>query len=182
MSLAFAQAAAAQDRDGGYMGFSIGSFSYEEEDLGVMIVDDSASAYRIVGGYRFSDNFALEGGWGKTGDLETSFTEFIPGFGNLTFDMSGAYEVLTVRALGIVPFERVSLVGGLGYYDAQLDATVSVTGLGTFDAEDSDNGATLVGGLEFNLERIDIRAELEWFDTDDGIEAWDISVGMLFHF
>ena len=185
LSLAFVQSAAAQDsREGAYMGFALGSFSYQEEDpdLGVTIVDDSATAYRILGGYRFNDNFALEGTWGKTGDLEETFAEFIPGFGNLTVNMTGDYEVLTVRALGIIPFENVSLIGGLGYYDADLNATVSVTGLGSFDAEGSDDGATLVGGLEFNLERVDIRAEYEWFDTDNSIDASDFSVGVLFHF
>ena len=184
LSLAVVQGAAAQERGGAYIGFSLGSFSYEEEDpdLGVTIVDDSATAYRILGGYRFSENFAVEGGWGKTGDLEETFTEFIPGFGNLTLNMSGDYEVLTVRALGIVPFENISLIGGVGYYDADLNATISVTGLGSFAAEGSDDGATLVGGIEFNLERIDIRAELEWFDTESSVDASDISVGVLFHF
>lgn len=184
MSLAFVQAAGAQERSGAYMGFSIGSFTYEEQDdeLGITVVDDSASAYRIMGGYRFNDNFAVEGGWGETGDLEESFSAFVPGFGNLTLNMKGDYEVLTVRALGIVPFDKVSLIGGVGYFDAELNATVSVTGLGSGDAEASDDGATLVGGLEFNLQRVDIRTELEWFDTDDDIEAWDVSVGVLFRF
>lgn len=39
----------------------------------------------------------------------------------------------------------------------------------------------LVGGLEFNLERVDIRAELEWFDVEDA-EASGINVGVFFHF
>jgi hypothetical protein len=42
---------------------------------------------------------------------------------------------LGVRTLGFLPFEKVSLLGGVGYYDADLDATVSVTGLiGPVDA------------------------------------------------
>jgi hypothetical protein len=176
-------ASSSRDRSGGYMGFSIGSFSYEEEDeTGTTFVDDTTSAFRIMGGYRFNDSFALEGGWGKTGDLKTTFTDFVPGFGNLTLNMSGDYEVLTVRALGIVPFEKVSLVGGVGFYDAELNAQVSLTGFTPVNASASDNGATLVGGLEVNLGRVDIRAELEWFDADDGIDARDVSVGVLFQF
>jgi OOP family OmpA-OmpF porin len=184
LSLGLANAAAAQDRSGAYMGASVGSFSYEEEDEFIgTIIDDSATAYRIMGGYRLNDNFAVEGGWGETGDLEGGFTELIPPFGTITLNIVGNYEILTVRALGFLPFERVSLLGGVGYYDADLDATVSVTGLvGPVDASGSDDGATLVGGIEFNLERVDIRAELEWFDVDSGSEAWDASVGVLFHF
>ena len=185
MSLALAQAASAQDRDGAYMGFSAGSFSYEEEDdeFGT-IIDDTTSAFRIVGGYRFNDNFAVEGGWGRTGDLEESFTEFLPPFGNVTLTLTGDYEVLTVRALGFLPFEKVSLVGGGGYYDAEANVSASVVGLGTaveVSDEGSEDGLTLVGGLEFNLQRIDIRGELEWFDIDDA-EAWDVSIGVLYHF
>jgi OmpA-OmpF porin, OOP family len=184
MSLAFVHAASAQENRGGYLGFSVGSFSYEEEDedFGIVVIDDTTSAYRIIGGYRFNDHFALEGGWGKTGDFEENFTELVPPFGTITFSLSGEYEVLMVRALGIVPFERVSLLGGVGYYDADLDYTISVTGFGAGAGEAGDDGATLVGGFEFNLERLDIRTEVEWFDSDDGVKAWDFSVGLLFRF
>ena len=184
MSLAFVHAAAAQEANSGpYMGFSVGSFSYEEEDEeSGLVIDDTSTGYRLMGGYRFTDNFAVEGGWGKTGDIQDSYTESIPPFGNFTLNISGEYEVLTVRALGIIPFERVSLLGGLGYYSADLDLTVGIPGFGEGSASDSDDGATLVGGLEFNLERIDIRTELEWFDVDDGAEAFNLGVGVLFNF
>ena len=186
LSLALVQAAAAQDRSGAYLGGSVGSFSYEEEDEGLGIIDDKAAAYRIMGGYRFNDNFAVEGGWGKTDDLEGGFTETIPPFGTFTASVVGEFEILTVRALGFLPFEKVSLLGGVGYFDADIDASVSVRGPislgGPLDASGSDDGATVVGGLEFNFERIDIRGELEWFDVEDGSEAWDVMVGVLFRF
>jgi hypothetical protein len=182
LSLAVMQAAAAQDRSGPYMGFSVGSFSYEEDvdELGLGI-DDSTSTYRLIGGYRFSDNFALEGGWGRTGDIEESFSEPFPPFGTLTFDVGAEFEVLTVRGLGFIPFEKVSLLGGVGYYDADIEVTASVPGFGSASEGVSEDGATLIGGVELSLERIDVRAELEWFDVDDG-EAWDLSVGVLFSF
>ena len=182
LSLGFVQAAAGQDRGGPYMGVSVGSFSYEEDvdelDLGI---DDSTNTYRLIGGYRFSENFALEGGWGRTGDIEESFSEPFPPFGTVTFDVGAEFEVLTVRGLGFIPFESVSLLGGIGYYDADIEVTASVPGLGSGSEETGENGATLVGGFEFNLERVDIRTELEWFDVDDG-EAWDLSIGVLFSF
>ncbi len=181
MSLAFVQGVAAQERDGAYMGFSVGSFSYaEDEDL----LDDSASAYRIMGGYRFNDNFAVEGGWEKTEDLEESLTEVIPPFGTVTLNLAADFEILTVKALGFIPFEKVSLLGGVGYYDAEANITATATGFGgagQASEEAGEDGAMLVGGFEFNLERIDIRAELEWFDVDDA-EATGVNVGVLFHF
>ena len=181
LSLAFAQAAAAQDRSGGYMGFSVGSFSFaEDEDL----LDDSATAYRVMGGYRFNDHFAVEGGWEKTGDVEESFSEVIPPFGTVTLNIGADFEILTVKALGFIPFEKVSLLGGVGYFDADANIWASGTALGISQQasdQSSEDGAMLVGGLEFNLERVDIRAELEWFDVEDA-EASGINVGVLFHF
>ena len=108
LSLAFAQAAVGQDRGGAYMGLSLGSFSYEEEitEYGVTLgFDDTTTAYRILGGYRFTDNFALEGGWGKTGDVEDSQSFF-----GIPVNFGVEFEVLTVRALGILPFEKTSIV------------------------------------------------------------------------
>jgi hypothetical protein len=181
MAIGFAQAAAAQEENRGpYLGLSLGSFNYEQDNgaLGIF-VDDSTSAYRIIGGYRVSDHFAVEAGWGETGDLEDNTP-----FSNLTVDIQGEYEVLTVRALGIVPLgKRVSLYGGLGFYDAEFDATITVNNLlGPYVVEDRAEGATLVGGIEFNVERMHIRTEIEKFDSDEGSDAWDISIGVLFKF
>ncbi|HEX7238476.1 MAG TPA: outer membrane beta-barrel protein [Gammaproteobacteria bacterium] len=186
LSLAFVQAATAQDRSGAYIGASLGYFSFEEDDEELdLTLDDTTTAYRLMGGYRFSENFAVEGGWGRTGDVEESFTEVVLPFGTLAIDAAAEFEVLTVRALGFIPFERTSLFGGVGYYDADIDvdASISIGGIPAGSGSDgiSENGATLVGGFEFNLERVDIRAELEWFDIDEA-DAWDASVGVLFHF
>lgn len=181
MSLVFAQAAIAQDREGGYIGVAAGSFSYEEEEF----IDDSASLFRVVGGFRFNENFGLEGSWGETGDLGESFSEVVPPFGTVTLDVNGDYEVLTVRALGFIPFDKVSLLGGVGYYDAEasVSATASLGGSPPVTVSDSgsESGATLVAGFELNLQRIDIRGELEWFDLDDA-DASDFTVGVIFHF
>lgn len=162
--------------EGAYLGASLGKFDYEEtvDAFGVEF-SDSATAYRIFGGYRFNENFALEAGWGATGDLEETYTD---GFD--TAVIRGDYEVLTVRALAIAPFDSVSLYGGVGYYDATLDGSVSIIGFLQESFEGDDSGATLVGGLQFDLDKVSIRAEYEWFDTDSSVDAWDISVGLLF--
>ena len=189
MAIGLAHVAAAQedanDEDRGpYLGLSLGAFSYEKDNQPFGIhIDDTASAYRIIGGYRFSDHFALEGSWGETADFEDSLT--VPTF---QFDVKGEYEVRAIRALGILPLgENVSLYGGLGYYDAELDATVttqSLTGVGSgsYDVEDGTHGATIVAGVEFKLQRMNIRTEIEKFEHDNSADTWDVSVGMLFRF
>jgi hypothetical protein len=79
--------------------------------------------------------------------------------------------------------DKVSLYGALGYYDAVLDATVtsSLVSSRPYDVEDSSDGATLALGVQFDLERVDIRAELEKF-LDSGSEAWGFNVGVFFRF
>jgi len=179
----------ARDPDRGpYVGFSLGSFSYEQQDPVVVLLDDTTSAYRIIGGYRFSDHFALEGSWLKTGDLEDSFTRSTSQGDVFGINVKGDYDVRTVRALGILPLnDKVSLYGGLGYYDAELDATVTSQNLtgpgpGSYAVEAGDDGATIVGGVEFKLKRMDIRAEIEKFNAKENSDAWDFNVGMLFRF
>ena len=72
----------------GYIGFALGAVDYEEadEDLGETL-SDTSTAYRVLGGYRFSDNFAVEGGWVRTSDLEENIVETLPLFGTLTLDV-----------------------------------------------------------------------------------------------
>lgn len=192
MAIGLAHVAAAQEdargeNRGPYLGLSLGSFSYEKDDPPFGIhVDDTTSGYRIIGGYRFSDHFALEGNWGETGDLADSVT--VPtSQGDSGIDLKGEYEVLTIRALGIIPLgEKLSLYGGIGYYDAELDATVTIHnltgGLGPYDVEDGAGGATIVGGVELKLKRMNIRAEMEKFNGNENSDAWAFNVGMLFKF
>ena len=179
----------ARDEDRGpYVGLSLGSFSYEEADPFVGQLDDTTSAVRIIGGYRFSDHFALEGSWLKTGDLEDSFTRSTSQGGVFGINVKGDYDVRTIRALGILPLnDNVSLYGGLGYYESELNATVTsqtltAPGPGSYDVEAGDEGSTIVGGVEFKLKRISIRAEIEELNTKKESDAWDFNVGMLFRF
>ncbi|HEX6996535.1 MAG TPA: outer membrane beta-barrel protein [Gammaproteobacteria bacterium] len=176
----------AQENAGAYFGFSLGSFDYEEtEEVTGLVISDSTSAYRLFGGYRFSDNFAVEGSWGATGDIKEGFSGSDPALGTVTLDIKGDYEVLSVRALGILPFDKVSLFGGVGYYDADLTARgryEDAFQIVAIKVEGSDDGATVIGGLQFDLDRLSIRGEYEWFDTDSNVDASDISIGLLFNF
>jgi OOP family OmpA-OmpF porin len=179
--VAYAQEDAKEEDRGPYIGLSVGSFSYEKDIQPLIHVDDTTSVYRIIGGYRFNEHFALEGAWGETGDIEDTVT--VPtSQGDLGIDVKGEYEVLTIRALGIIPLgERASLYGGIGYYNATV-TTHMLTGVGSYDFEDRANGATVVGGVEFKLNRMNIRAEIEKSEVDAGTDAWDVNVGMLFRF
>lgn len=178
----------AQDsiQKGGYMGFAVGTLSYEEtEQLTGLEISDDTSAYRLFGGYQFNENFALEAGWAATGDIKEDFTGTDAVLGDVALSIKGDYEVLSLRLLGIVPLSKVNLFGGVGYYDATLSATGRYEDdfdLFSVSVKDSDGGATVLGGLQFNLARVGIRAEYEWFDTDSSVEASSISAGVFFRF
>ncbi len=182
-SCLLASAAYAQDDlEGPYFGVALGYFDYQEadDDFGTFI-DDTTTAYRLIGGYQLNENLAIEGGFGRTGDIKESFQLFPPGSGS--FDVKAEYEIVTVRALGLVPLDQIDLYGGIGYYDATITTDATVTGVGSLgEIEDDDSGVTLLGGVHFYLDKFTIRGEYEWFDTDSNVEAWDINVGILFRF
>lgn len=77
----------------------------------------------------------------------------------------------------------MSLFGGAGYYDAEANVSVSVSVFGNGgEGQASDSGVTLAGGIQFDLKRVSIRGEYEWFDSGDEIDASGIGIGVLFRF
>lgn len=64
---------AASAGEGFYAGASIGSASLDDDFDGLEI-DDTTTAYRIVGGWWVNHYFALEGGYQNFGDFEQNFS------------------------------------------------------------------------------------------------------------
>ncbi|HEX7081449.1 MAG TPA: outer membrane beta-barrel protein [Gammaproteobacteria bacterium] len=180
-----ASAAQAQEQNGGYLGLSLGSARYRESDdeFGLSI-SDSATSYRILGGYQFADVYGIEVAWGATSDITESFLGVDSANNLAELEVAGEYEIATVRFLAFAPFEGLSMFGGAGYYDAKLDVTWtfdSVVDPLTLTSEQSESGATVVGGLQYDWDRIGVRGEYEWFDTDDA-DLTNFNVSLLFRF
>jgi OOP family OmpA-OmpF porin len=170
----------AQDEPYGYLGGFVGSFDYEEDLSSVSAgsnFSDSTTSYRVYGGYRFSDRFSVEGSYGTTDDIEGS----VPIFG-FNAQVQAAYDFLGVNILGYIPFDKLSLFGGIGYWDADISVDLTVPGLGAASADDSDSGGMLTAGLQWELEALAIRAELDWFDTDSEVDASMIGIGVHWRF
>jgi opacity protein-like surface antigen len=185
--LCLAGVADAQYLTGGpYVGLSVGSFSYQEngENLGFGI-SDSTSAYRVLGGYQFSGVYAIEASWGRSGTFNERFQAFDPNVGNVSLEIGGEYEIATLRFVALAPFSSVNMFGGIGYFDASLDVSLrfeSPVEVQTLTGEDSDDGLTAVGGIQYDLRRLSIRGEYEWFDTDDGVDTQSLNVAVVFRF
>jgi hypothetical protein len=186
--LAFAPLAHAQDDLGMYFGAGLGSFDYDEEaGASGLPVSDSTYSYHLFGGYKFNENFALEVGLGGTGDIEESFTANFPGIGPIRLNVDGTYDIYTLTALGILPFDRFSLFGGAGYFSASLGGTVDAEGFGTIgELDDHDNGATATFGVQrdfgLDLKSLSIRGQYHWYDFSDGVDASGFAIGVLFRF
>jgi OOP family OmpA-OmpF porin len=184
--LGLSAAAQAQEIQGGYVGVSAGYFQYQEsaENLGLPI-EDSTSSYRVFGGYQFNDYYAVEAGWQATGDIKEGFNFLDPTFGSISFNVRADYEIATLRVLAMAPLQTMSIFGALGYYDSTLSVSLRLQdAFDTFEASEqtSGDGVTVAGGMQWELDRVAIRAEYEWFDTDGNVDANNLGVSVLFRF
>ncbi|HEY7673457.1 MAG TPA: outer membrane beta-barrel protein [Gammaproteobacteria bacterium] len=173
----------AQDDSYGYLGAHAGSFDYEEDLSSVapgQSFSDSTTAVRVYGGYRFGRWFAVEGSYGVTDTLEESATLPSP-FGPIPATLGADFDFLTVSALGYIPFNKLSLFGGIGYWDANIatEITATVPGFGqvSFEEDGSDNGTMYSAGLQWDFDALAIRAEFDWFDIDEA-DASMIGIGV----
>ena len=87
--------------------------------------DDKGDAYKLLGGYQFNKNFAVEGGYFNLGDFGYTATTVPAGSLNGKIKLQG----LNIDAVGILPFDnKFSLFGRLGLQYAQAQDAFSSTG------------------------------------------------------
>ena len=153
---------------GFYGGVGFGLVNIEEEDLGESF-KDSPFGWRILAGYDFNDNFAIEGSYIQSGKAEdTVFGE------NVEVELSA----FTVSAVGLMPLsDATQLFGKIGFYTGEQEVTVQSQTL-----DDDNDGFTVGAGVRFHSsDRFAIRGEFDWFDTDlDSL--WSIGVGFQYYF
>lgn len=174
----FSVGALAQEQ-GAYVGFGLGQLDYEETDFGLTF-DDTTLAYKVYGGYRFTETWAVEASYGQTDDLEWSDFGSIPGVISAT--LSGDYEFIEIRALAHIN----AFIVGIGYWDSDLNATLSGTlsfpGPFSYSASDSDSGVSAILGGEWDLDQWSIRGEIEVFDTESNVDTYTVGIGLHFRF
>ena len=163
---------AQDDVAGGYLGVGLGELSFEEEVLpGVYTFDESASAWKLYGGYDFGERLGLELSWTQTSDLEDTVSLLDPDLGAVSTAVSVELTVLSLRALGYLPLSWGSPFAGIGYFDGDADSVLVVSadllGSETVSASDSASGATAVLGVRWRLRDWNVRLEYEWWDADE---------------
>jgi len=174
-------AALAQDVTGPYVGFGIGQFDYQE-DVFEYQFDDTTSQYKVYGGYRLNDTLAFEASFGETGDLEWSESGDLFPSGSYNVSLSSDFEFFEVRVLAHVG----KFLAGYGYWDAdftgRIRGTSSLTGDFDISGSESDSGSALILGGQWDLAKVGLRAEFEYYDTDASVDVYSIGVGVHFRF
>ena len=96
----------AKAANGFYLGGSIGKANLDEDFDGLNI-DSSSTSYGLVGGWRFNEHFALEGGYHDFGDFEENIN-----IDGVASKVSLSADGFTLGAKGSIPIgRRFSLYG-----------------------------------------------------------------------
>jgi hypothetical protein len=171
--LALAAAPAVYAQDGAaYYGVSLGNFDYSEGDgAGGDLIDDTVSSWRLMINYQFMEHLAVEGGLGKSSTIRDTITiQTIPAPTNLSFTAEFS-RILTVRLLGILPFDNgISLMGGVGYSDLKFEVDVT-DGVNSISGEESRNDPGYYLGVQYDWDRFAMRLGYEKFDFDGDVDA-----------
>ncbi len=171
----FVSLSQAQDVDARYYaGVGLGTFDYGEDlsaiDPQLSSFSDTTSAWKIFGGYTFSDNFGIEGSYGVTGALSQGISGTDPILGNFSLTADTDLTIFAVRAMGYHAYSWGSVFGGAGYFSGDADTTVALSIAG-FASEISDssseNGFTGLLGVQWDLSLLTLRLEYEWLDVDN---------------
>jgi hypothetical protein len=155
-----------------YYGISFGEFDYAEGDgAGTDVIDDTVSSWRLTINYQFMEYLAVEGGYGQTGTIRSSFA--IPAFPSGTVDVDFSAEfsrILNVRLLGILPLDNVSLMAGLGYSDVKFEFDLT-DGVDTLSGDTTSNELGYYFGVQYDWDRFAMRLGYEKFDFDGDVDA-----------
>ena len=171
LAIAAVPAAEAQPTSA-YYGIQIGEFDYREDnDDGTIFAAEKVDSYRLMVGYQFTENLAFEGGWGKTDDVvETQ--EFDAGFpvGIVQGTVKYEFEILTVRFLGVFPFDSgITLLGGLGYADMDWEGSLDFGALGRLEADLSEGDLTYFVGVQYDWDSFALRLGYEKYDVSHDV-------------
>jgi opacity protein-like surface antigen len=179
LALAVAPLAHAQP-ESAYYGLSLGNFDYDESvGFGDQKIADTVSSYRVMVGYQFMEHLGVEGGYGQTGTIRDTVT--LPTFPAGTLDLNFSYEfkILTVRLLGVLPFDNgLSLLGGLGYSDMKVDFGIS-DGVTSVENDENTNEPGYYIGAQYDWDRVGVRIGYEKYDFEGDV---DVSETMLSFF
>lgn len=178
-------------QEGIYVGVGLGNFDYTEDGaiLGPSALDDAVSAWRVYGGFELNEHLAFEVRYSASGQIGESFSGTSTAVGDYSGTIDADFATTSFAAMGLLPRDWGTLVGGLGYFsnEANVDFSLTAECCGTL----TDGGTVREGGLmaivgaEWRFGRfgtgIGLRLEYEWLDLEDA-SASTIGVGVAYRF
>ena len=184
MALALAAATIAQGQPtSAYYGLALGELDYSEEnDFGNEVIADTADSYRLMVGYQFTENLAFEGGWGQVDDITDNVLANLGfPFGLVPAQVRYEIEILTVRFVGVLPFDNgITLLGGLGYADMKWDVTEDYEGLGQVSYDLDQGDLTYFAGVQYDWERVALRLGYEKYYMGGGVDIDEASLAFFY--
>ncbi len=159
--------------DGGwYLGASAGRASVDE-DLDGARLDDSATSFRIYGGFDFNDYFGLEAQYIDFGTIEESVS-----IGDITVDVDAEGNGFGIAGVARWPVaERFSLNGKLGFQAWDVD--VATAGV---NDNDSDEDVFFGAGAEYRFgDHWRLTGDVERYELDDvDVLVWSLGARVRF--
>lgn len=149
-----------------YIGGGVGVANFEDNvefrDLGDVDIDDDSTAYKLFGGYRATEHFAIEGGYRNFGEADA---------GPFSVETDG-FDLSALAFLPVGPIELFARGGGILY---ETDVG------GGFPDDDGEAFMYGLGG-QLNVGNLWFRIESEWFEMDvpDDTQMISASVGWNF--
>jgi OmpA-OmpF porin, OOP family len=111
--------AAAAQAEGLSVGGSLGNSRYKGDDIGGQSTDRSDTGYKLYGGYSFSPNLGLEGGYTQLGKFKSNAGQV-------------KADGLFLDAVGTLPLgNNFSALGRLGVFHGKLDSSIAGSDRGT---------------------------------------------------
>ncbi|HEX7043037.1 MAG TPA: outer membrane beta-barrel protein [Burkholderiales bacterium] len=147
--------------------------------------DESDTGFKIFGGNRFNPYFALELSYIDFGEFSATAVGPSTSGGTLRFRLLADVWAIGIAGLGLIPAGRfdVFVKAGAAYWSADLTASAIDTVFGAVSETDTRDGGNLLwgAGLQWNGERVSLRAEFERVDVDE-IDIDLVSASAIFRF
>ena len=173
LSALSAAASAADANPGFYIGAGVGEARIDVDDIDF---DESDTAFKLFGGYRFNDYFSIELAYFDGGTAEEDRLD-VPA--NLEIESTG----VNVSAMVTAPFgENFSLFGKLGYASLDFEVAANVFGQRIELDDDTEEEVSFGAGAAYKInDYFSLRAEYEAFDLDDA-DAGLATISAVFRF
>ena len=162
-----------------YVGGGIGDGTIETSENtpdGSFDFDESDFAWKLFGGYMFSQYLGVEAAYIDMGSPAQNFS-FVDGEDTVNVDFEAELTGFTVQGVAAYPFDVFEVFAKLGIvsYDAEFDARRSDID-GRLRLEDDGEELAYGIGAKYNIDNFALRVDWDIYDTGDIDERFDVDV------